>query len=342
MAERSEGLPEISCYIHAVSPVKKSNGSSYINCDLQTETQVVRAVCFEVGKKQSLESLANQKSPVKIRNYTISKKYGREDVVITRKTNLIPTVVHYDYQELDKNISISTISHVAGEQLVRVKGEVQQLSSTKTVVFDEVPVKKQQCFIVDPSGFIKLVLYGKHADTLEEGKVFSFNRVRVKITKNERYVNTPKNESECVISPDESFTEALPSVETTVSPVLEGTGEILGVTNISKTQCCCSCNKKVFINGNLATCESCKMVQKARSCKVQWYLRLYIEVNGNSQQRLRLTAFNDTANKLLRIGNLAPTATHEEFTQCMLNLDPLFISYDIQTNKLINVDIIDI
>jgi hypothetical protein len=40
--------------------------------------------------------------------------------------------------------------------------------------------------------------------------------------------------------------------------------------------------------------------------------------------------FNDTANKLLRIGNLAPTATSEEFTQCMLNLDPVFILYDIK------------
>ena len=76
-------------------------------------------------------------------------------------------------------------------------------------MFDKTSVKKQR-FIVDPSGFIKLVLYGKHTDTVEEGKVYQFKKVRVKATKNERYVNTPKNENECVISATQSFSEALP------------------------------------------------------------------------------------------------------------------------------------
>ena len=240
---------------------------------------------------------------------------------------------------MDENISVSTLSRVAGEQLVCVKGEVRQLSATKTVVFDETSAKKQQCFIVDPSGFIKLVLYGKHTDTVEEGKVYQFKKVRVKATKNERYVNTPKNENECVISATQSFSEALPIVENTASPIIEGSGKILGITNISKTQCCCSCNKKIVIHGNLATCESCKMVQKATSCKVQWYLRLFIEI---SEQKLRLTSFNDTANKLLNICDLAPTATPEEFIEHLLDLDVLLMSYDVQTNKIINVDIISI
>ena len=88
-------------------------------------------------------------------------------------------------------------------------------------MFDETSVKKQQCFIVDPSGFIKLVLYGKHTDTVEEGKVYQFKKVRVKATKNGRYVNTPKNENECVISATQSFSEALPIVENTASPIIE-------------------------------------------------------------------------------------------------------------------------
>jgi hypothetical protein len=54
--------------------------------------------------------------------------------------------------------------------------------------------------------------------------------------------------------------------------------------------------------------------------------------NGTKSYMMQsaVVAFNDTANKLLRIGNLAPTATSEEFTQCMLNLDPVFILYDIK------------
>ena len=98
-------------------------------------------MCFELGKKQTLESFANQKSPVKIKNYNISNKYCREDVVITKKTNLIPTVVNYNCQNMDENMSVSTLSQVAGEQLVCVKGEVRQLFATKTVVFHETKSK---------------------------------------------------------------------------------------------------------------------------------------------------------------------------------------------------------
>ena len=65
----------------------------------------------------------------------------------------------------------------------------------------------------------------------------------------------------------------------------------------------------------------------------KWYRRL---------QKLRLTSFNDTANKLLNICDLAPTATPEEFIEHLLDLDVLLMSYDVQTNKIINVDIISI
>ena len=92
---------------------------------------------------------------------------------------------------MGENISVSTLSQVAGEQLVCVKGEVRQLSATKTVVFDKASVKKQH-FIVDPSGSIKLVLYGKHTDTVEEGKVYQFKKVRVKATKMRDMLTPPK------------------------------------------------------------------------------------------------------------------------------------------------------
>ena len=69
-------VPEITCYVHSVSPLKKANGASYVNCDLQKESSVVRAVCFATEKRQSLEAIAAQRSPVKMRNYTISRKFG--------------------------------------------------------------------------------------------------------------------------------------------------------------------------------------------------------------------------------------------------------------------------
>jgi hypothetical protein len=321
--------------------VKKSNGTSYINCDIQRESSVVRAVCFATEKHQSLEAMAVQKSPVKIRNYSISRKYGREDIVIGKKTSIVPAEATFDYLSMDKNITIASLSQVAADQLVRVKGTVKDLSAVKNVIFDKNPVKKQQCYIVDPSGFIKLIIWRSHVDTVEEGETYNFEKVRVKVTKNEKYVNTPKSECECSITSADPFSESLPEVEA-ISATTEITANILGVTSATKSICCLSCGKKVAIKGKSAFCENCKMSQKPGACKMQWYIRIYFEKVGVPEQRLRLTAFNDVSNKLLAICDLPQTSSEEELTEGILELDSVFISYDEQTNKLIDIDVIDI
>lgn len=335
-------LPEITCYVHSVSPVKKSNGASYVNCDFQKQSSVVRAVCFATEKRQSLEAMAVRKSPVKMRNCTISKKFGREDIVISKKTSIVPTAeANFDYISMEEHINIASLSQVASDQLVCVKGTVKEVSCVKKVIIDGNSVDKQQCYIVDPSGFIKLVIWGSHVDTVKEGETYTFNKVRVRIAKDERYINTPKRESECVITPADPFSENLPHVEA-ISSTNEIVADILGVISASKNMCCVSCAKKVVIKGKLAFCENCKMSQKLGTCKSQWYARIYFEKVGVPAQRLRLTAFNDVSSKLLAICGLSQTSSEQELTEGVLEMNSVKITYDEQTNKLIDIDVVDI
>ena len=102
-----------------------------------------------------------QKSPVKLKKYSISTKYGREDIVIDKKTSLIPTDVTFAYKNVADKLMIASLSQVAPDQLVAIKGYVTHLASTKSIVLQGGPVRKQQCYISDPSGFIKLVLWGQ-------------------------------------------------------------------------------------------------------------------------------------------------------------------------------------
>ena len=191
---RSIELPDIDCFIHSVSPVKRSYGSEYMNCDIQTESSVVKAVCFSPEKRKTLQAMAQQKTPVKIKKYNISTKFGREDVVIDRKTCLIPTTVAFQYQGVETSSSnITSLSQVAPDQLVAVKARVKHLSSPKNVVLvGGDPVRKQECYVCDPSGFMMLILWGEYTDSVEEDKTYFFNKARVRVTSLERYLNTPK------------------------------------------------------------------------------------------------------------------------------------------------------
>jgi hypothetical protein len=76
--------------------------------------------------------------------------------------------------------------------------------------------------------------------------------------------------------------------------------------------------------------------------KEEWYVRIYFEKVGVPEQRLRLTAFNDVSIKLLAICDLPQASSEEELTEGILELDSVFIPYDEQTNKLIDIDVIDI
>ena len=115
-------LPDIECFIHSVSPLKRSHGSEYMNCDIQTASSLVKAVCFSPEKGKTLQAMALQKSPMKIKKYNISTKNGRQEVVIDRKTYLIPTTVAFKYKGVESSSSnIASLSQVAPDQLVAVK-----------------------------------------------------------------------------------------------------------------------------------------------------------------------------------------------------------------------------
>lgn len=269
-----KNLQDINGYFHSISPIKKSGSTKYFNYTVQTESTTHNGVCFALEKKPTIDALAQQHSPVKIQRFSISNKYQREDIVINKNTLISPTKVNFEFNNQESNtLSIASISEVAPGQLVLVKGHLQQLSATKTVVLQSNPVKKQEAFVNDPSGYVKLVLWGNHADTLTEGSTYLFDKVRVKVINEERYLNTPKNENECTISSVAKFAETLHPVQN-ISASKDIVANIIGVINMNTYLTCCSCNNSVTTKGKIAICTNCSMSMKMTSCNRQWFLKI--------------------------------------------------------------------
>ena len=326
--------------MHSVSPLKKTGSCTYFNCTLQTESSVIRSVCFS-PEKETLDALSEQKSPVKIKKFSISQRYGRDDVVINKYTTITPSTTTFDYVSQDDMITINSLRQVAPEQLVCIKGNVVRLSSTKTVVLQTSHVKKQEGYIADPTGYIKIIFWGSHTDAIEEGLTYVFNKLRVKVSQNQMYLNTPKQEDECVITSAEPFDKPLPTVEEQ-STTKEIVASILGVYGINQYKSCRSCSKKVTVKANLSFCEHCKLSQKTSKCSTQWFLRLYVETTSRPVENIRLTLYNDVANKLFTLCNLEGEPTEDQIIESILELDDMKIVYDAQSHKLIDIELIDI
>ena len=324
--------------MHNVSPVKKSGPTSYFNCHLQTEKDLIGSVCFATEKKETLDAMAAQRSPVKISNFNISNKYGRSDVVINRNTTITSTTADFPYKAQDDVTSIASLSKVAPQQLVSIKGKISHLSATKTIVIQDSPVKKQEGYIVDPSGYIKVIFWGEHVHSVTPQSTYFFNNLRMKVSQNQRYLNTPKQDNLYTIKDAEPFKQTLPEVSD-ISTTTETIGEILGISSVTKYNCCCSCSKKVTIKGKIAVCDNCKVTQKATSCSVKWTLKIHIQNSKQPLQKLQLQVYQEAVPKLFSICHLiANETTEEEITEAVLNLDTVKVCFDTQTRKLVDIE----
>lgn len=98
-----------------------------------------------------------------------------------------------EYQE---HIPISSLTNVAPEQLIAIKGYLCHLSGTKKIIIQGFQVKKQEGYIANPSGYIKIIFWGNHTDKVKQGSTYFFNKVRVKVSQDQKYLNTPsRNQS---------------------------------------------------------------------------------------------------------------------------------------------------
>lgn len=206
-------------------------------------------------------------------------------VVISKNTTITATTADFEYQSQEHVISISSLSNVAPEQLVAIKGYQAQLSATKKIIIDESEPKKQEGYITDPSGYIKIIFWGNHTDKVQQGSTNFFNKVRVKVKQDQKYLITPRQESECIIESAEPFTEQLPTLDEV------STSKEIGLTNINKYSSCCTCAKKVAVKGKPAFCDKCKMSQKLTACTLQWTFRTLVQTEDTPKQKVDLNIY---------------------------------------------------
>lgn len=90
---------------------------------------------------------------------------------------------------------MSAIHNLVAEQLLCVKGQVASISGVKMVATQySSSTDKQEVVIRDPTAHAKVVLWGRHVNSLDIGKTYVFKNLRLKVTKYERYLNTPRKD----------------------------------------------------------------------------------------------------------------------------------------------------
>ncbi len=114
-------------------------------------------------------------------------------------TPLIQTFFFAFSEELFKSaagepVKISSISNLVSEQLITIIAKVLKVSGEKIQAKRFGRLRKQNIIVADPTRYIKLVLWSDFVNTLDADHTYVLKNVRIKCTKFENYLNTPKNE----------------------------------------------------------------------------------------------------------------------------------------------------
>jgi len=187
---------ELSCCVHGLTATKNTESSKYVTCQLQTEKQVIKAICFSPDKIAPLTNAMNDKSPVRIKKFEYNDKF--KNIVIKNNTTVslsqdpLPfTLVN----SLETHIvSIKSLKMTSPKQLVNLKATVLSASGSKVVKVEQGNLTKSTATLVDPTGSTRAVFWEEWADCVQHDKTYLFTNLRAKEANysGEIYVNTAK------------------------------------------------------------------------------------------------------------------------------------------------------
>ena len=200
-----------------------------------------------------MKTFLTTKCAVKILTYTTSKT---NDIILDNQSKIIPNeeTLTFEYSEdvIPSGVvdNISALNNVASEQLISVKAQVISISAAKVVTTQyQGTLKKQEVLIRDTTSSIKVILWESYVDTLTLNSTYLFKNLKVKISRNERYLNTAKYVP-FQITETSPFNLPLIDVNAELASMVASTinGKKIGFLQINNSIGCISCKKKVIPN----------------------------------------------------------------------------------------------
>lgn len=177
-------IPEndLVCYVSSkvpISPIKNGTEKKYFSCQMKYgEDKYIQATVFDASIHEKFHNMRKQQSPVKLRKFTLSRKYNNPNVLINRKlisNNVVPSFSEDNKPNNDECCSVKDLHTIAQGQLVTIKGKVVTVTAAKKFCCDDgTELLKQEIEVVDPTGSIKVVLWGNDVSSVEESETYFF------------------------------------------------------------------------------------------------------------------------------------------------------------------------
>ena len=338
---------EIIGYVESVSERKRNrkDTTDYSDVILQLEGPTKRrALCFSNTKRQLLLEKKNNRTAVKISKYNIAK--DNDTIFINDMTYISkPRPEEYAFQFQETSPSTSQqwtclkdgIEHCELMSLVNIKAKVLHVGETQLI--SQKQLKMAETIIFDRETTASLILWEKDVDSVERGRSYNFEQVRIRDRDQQRVFNTTKY---TVISlNNDSELNNIENVEVTIESTVKTitVSKIEFIEDFSVSKACSNCNKHIIQNSceYVLKCDFCSYVMRQESTKFTVIVKIVVDHGSDDELKntLHLAVFHSNIVKLLNTENV-----YDEDFVCssLLKLKNLKITYNTKRNFVIDIE----
>ena len=304
-------------YVHSVSPVKrnKRNTVDYFEIALQTENcDNLKTLCYEKSKRALFQAREESKTPVKLTNFTTSQK---GDAVFVNSMTCVTQPQQGEYSFQYKAINHSSQVEFVSLKQVKDNCVPMEVVSVKAKVLRKRPEKivgknnfrLAEAVIADGATTLQLDIWEDKIPLIEEGKVYSFNGLRVREWRKELKLSASTEAKISLLKQDEIVGNHLDfeAKETDINDFKENTLKVRSIISIKSMNPfiqCVNCNKKIVQDQgeSVVCCDNCGHHMNRANCKTNIAANIIVSVDNQDSdlesEPLRLTAFQDVLMKM--------------------------------------------
>lgn len=248
--------------LKSLSPLKISRSNTdYFDGELADSTGKIRAFGFNAPMHKKLQQLHVAKWPILLTgcNITLNANSSSLEVKLLGQTKLSEADIEMSFEDsTDNDVKITQIREMADYEKVKVQAKV---ITTLDPVKVSVNNTKQDVVIGDETGSMKLTLWNKDVNTLQDGESFLIENIQIRSFRNQKFLSSTRDGMKITSISD------IGAVQNESADFEYGTikkGRIVGVSEIIKLKTCVKCTKRIIINDSddkFITCTTCKTLQ---------------------------------------------------------------------------------
>ena len=321
-------------FVSAVSPIKVSKKSArYFDFNLQTETEMKRAVCFSPEKHKLLSQISTEGSGCLIKK----AKYGvNEDVIVNDYSAVKQTDVTFQKRQI--TLEYKKISEILNEcplyERVNILAVLCDVGEVKTVEIDGIPLSIRRALLRDNTGTIEMSFYGDLVKNISEETCYKLNHLLVSKYKSSRLLKTTHNTTlEVVTDHDIVVDDAVAAVKNLSNESIVCKVISVNTKSFSPKLCCPTCLKEVHPDEGFVMCVACSNMTIPENCIKETVVPIKVQ-DITTNQKLQLISSHELLTKCFKEDLLAK----EKLARKML-LSSINLTYDKNDMIISNMEI---